>query len=123
MNKFKVLLVDDEEEFSSALAERLRLRGIDASTAQNGMEALQIMDAGRPDVVVLDKLMPGLSSKELLTRMKAKHPDIAVIILTGHDLPENRDRPELESFAYLVKPVNIDRLVQLIHLAVEKQPG
>lgn len=122
MEKFTVLLVDDEEEFSSALAERLLLRGISASTSRDGVEALEMIDAHPPGVVILDKLMPGLSGRELLARIRAKHPEIAVIMLTGHDAPENHDEPELASFAYLVKPVNIDTLVQLIHSAMEKRP-
>ncbi len=122
MEKFTVLLVDDEEEFSSALAERLRLRGIGASTSRDGVEALELIDAHLPRVVILDKLMPGLSGRDLLARIKAKHPEIAVIMLTGHDVPESSDESEPDSFAYLVKPVNIDRLVRLIRSAMERPP-
>ncbi|MEM5786669.1 MAG: response regulator [Syntrophobacteraceae bacterium] len=118
MEQLRVVLVDDEEEFSSALAERLNLRGIVTKTAGSGAEALVMIDADPPEVVVLDKLMPGLSGLELLARIRSKHPGIPVILLTGHDSPELDDiQPDLKPFAFLVKPVDIDHLLKLIHSA------
>ena len=119
MEEIKVLLVDDEEEFSSALAERLSLRGFSTLTSCSGEEALEMIEAEPPQVVVLDKLMPGLSGKDLLARIRSKYPRIAVIVLTGHAPVDSGEMQSgLESFAYLMKPVNIDELIQLISSAV-----
>ena len=61
MDKMRVLLVDDEVEFVSALAERLNLRGFEAQTATSGEEALAKIDQSPPDLVLLDMLMPGMN--------------------------------------------------------------
>ena len=60
MEKFKVLLVDDEEEFVKALAERLQMRDVGSDLAFNGEQALQIVKDQEPDVMVLDLKMPGI---------------------------------------------------------------
>jgi len=110
MKELKVLLIDDEEEFTSALAERLNLRGVRADTSSSGEDALKKIEADPPHVVLLDLLMPGLGGKELLGRIKAAHPGIAVILLTGHG-PPGADEAACDPCDYLIKPVNIDELV------------
>ncbi len=64
MKDLTILLVDDEEEFISTLAERLGLRGIRALTAFDGESALEMVRLHRPDVVVLDLMMPGIGGIE-----------------------------------------------------------
>ena len=70
MENLKVLLVDDEEEFVSTLAERLQLRNITTLVATDGEEALQIIDTHKPPVVVLDVLMPGMGGLDVLRQIK-----------------------------------------------------
>ncbi|MDH3897857.1 MAG: response regulator, partial [Deltaproteobacteria bacterium] len=70
MDGYSVLLVDDEEEFVSALSERLMLRGIEVEIALDGEEALARMKEKPPDVVILDVMMPGLSGLEVLKMIK-----------------------------------------------------
>ena len=83
MAQWKVLLVDDEVEFATTLAERLTLRGIEAVTVHDGEEALQRIAADPPQIVVLDMMMPGLGGLEVLRLIKRNHPGIPVILLTG----------------------------------------
>src|SRR5512137_2450725 len=83
MERWKVLLVDDEPEFALTLAERLRLRGMDAGTAASGEEALRLVESDPPHVVVLDVMMPGLGGMEVLARIKVRYPGIQVVLLTG----------------------------------------
>jgi DNA-binding response OmpR family regulator len=116
MEDIKVLLVDDEEEFASALAERLNLRGIRTLTAFGGEEALQMMETDTPRVVLLDIMMPGLGGKEIFDRIRLKHPDISVIFLSGQDAPEVG--PEYGNC--LIKPVRIDELIRKIRSVSEK---
>ena len=78
-----MLLVDDEEEFVSTLAERLRMRDIDARSINSGEEALTMIDQDPPEVVVLDLIMPGLGGLEVLQMIRKNHPEIMVILLTG----------------------------------------
>ncbi len=119
MKEMKILLVDDEEEFVSTLAERLEMRGIHASIAVNGEEALNLVEAEQPDVVFLDVLMPGLGGLEVLQRIKKKHPQIQVILLTGQGYTDDGAKGmELGAFDYMVKPIGIEDLIEKMHQAV-----
>ncbi len=115
--RLKVLLVDDEVEFTSALAERLSLRGINASTANNGEEALKMIEADPPHVVVLDMLMPGIGGIEIHSRIRSAHPKIGVIFLTGQLTAGTKLPGAVAGSDYLVKPVNIEELVVKIRSA------
>ena len=115
MEKWKVLLVDDETEFVSALAERLILRGMDAGTASSGEEALRLVEGDPPHVVVLDVMMPGLGGMEVLERIKGQHPEIQVVLLTGMTCTIECDEARrLGAFDCLMKPLNIDELIKVI---------
>ena len=119
MDTWKVLLVDDEVEFVTTLAERLKLRGIDASLATDGTEALKRIDADRPQVVVLDILMPGLGGLAVLDRIRTTDPQIKVILLTGRGSAQEDDqRIPQGAFDYLIKPVNIDELIEKMREAL-----
>jgi len=114
----ELLLVDDNAEFVQTLSERLRLREMNAATAYSGEDALRRLESQKPDVMITDLKMPGIDGIELLRRVKKKHPDIAVIILTGHGAKRDGALTRgLGAFAYLEKPVNIDKLVATIYKA------
>jgi len=115
MEKIKVMLVDDEEEFVTTLSERIQMRDFSSSVAFTGEQALQIVDDQIPDVMVLDLKMPGIDGMEVLRRVKKAYPNVQVIILTGHG--SEKDRKEalsLGAFGYLHKPVQIDELARQI---------
>jgi DNA-binding NtrC family response regulator len=119
MKTWKVLLVDDEVEFVTTLAERLKLRGIDASIATDGAEALKHIHADRPQVVVLDVLMPGLGGLAVLDQIRTTDPQIKVILLTGRgSAQEDGQRIPQGAFDYLIKPVNIDQLIEKMREAL-----
>jgi len=113
MAEYRVLLVDDEEEFVSALSERLMLRGIEVESALNGEEALAIMVEKEFEVVILDVMMPGLGGLEVLRQIKTTHPNTQVILLTGHGATrEGIEGMRLGAFDYLIKPVDIEEMVE-----------
>jgi two-component system response regulator CpxR len=115
MDTARVLLVDDEEEFVKALAERLVLRGYDVGLAFNGEQALGKLQDQTYDLMVLDLKMPGMDGMEVLRRVSKHHPRVAVVMLTGHGSEKDRDEAlRLNAYAYLQKPVQIDQLVRLI---------
>jgi len=119
--KFKILLVDDEKEFVESLSERLQLRNLDAEIAFDGEEALEAVQKGEPDVMVLDLRMPGIDGMEVLRKVKKSHPDMQVVILTGHGTDKDQMQAEkLGAFAYMKKPVDIDSLVKNLDSAWEK---
>jgi len=122
MRKLKVLLVDDEVEFISTIAERLSLRDIDARTASSGEEALFFIEEDPPDVMVLDVMLPGTSGTELLKLIRREHPTIQVILLTGKNASthERIAAMRLGAFDYLLKPLSIEELVEKVRKAAEE---
>ena len=123
MNEIKLLLVDDEKDFVSTLAERLDLRNLSSEVALGGQEAIEAVDDGVPDVMVLDLKMPGIDGMEVLRRVKKTYPAVQVIILTGHgDQRQEREARSLGAFDYLSKPVEIDFLIERIRAAAAVKP-
>jgi len=124
MEGWKVLLVDDEKEFVSTLAERLRLRGIQADETGSGEEALRLIAQAAPQVLVLDVMMPGMGGLEVLQRVKSTHPNIEVILLTGiGSTKEGMEGMRLGAFDFLMKPLQIEELIEKIKAAIEKTAG
>ncbi|SKA69755.1 response regulator [Desulfobaculum bizertense] len=117
----KVLLVDDEREFVETLSERLTMRDIGSAVVYDGPQALNLMEEEEPEVMILDLKMPGMDGIEVLRRVRRNHPNVAVIILTGHGSEKDRETcMELGAFAYLQKPVDIDSLSATVKNAYEK---
>lgn len=118
MADVKILLVDDEEDFITAIAERLEVRNLKSQTAFGGQEALSLVSDERPDIMVLDLKMPGIDGMEVLRRVKSMYPDVQVIVQTGHgnDLDEAEAR-RLGVFDYLRKPVDLELLIDRIRAA------
>ncbi|MGD9504338.1 MAG: response regulator [Syntrophobacteraceae bacterium] len=124
MEKIKVLLVDDEEEFVKALAERLEIRGLDVKVALNGEKGLFLVKEWEPDVMVLDLKMPGIDGLEVLRRTKMEHEAIQVIILTGHGSERDYEMARrLGAYDQLQKPADIGTLFRCINSAHQTRFG
>jgi CheY-like chemotaxis protein len=118
---FRALLVDDEHEFVQTLSERLHTRNLLSDVVYDGEQALEALGLEPPEVMVLDLKMPGIDGIEVLRRAKREHPEVEVIILTGHGSePERQLALELGAFDYLQKPVDIDVLAQTMRRAYAK---
>lgn len=114
----KVLIVDDEYEFSSTLQTRLNLRNFLTTMVNSGEAALKAVEEEKPDVLLLDLKMPDLDGLEVLARLREAHADIKVIILTGHGSFEvGREGMELGAFDYIMKPVDLNVLIAKIEEA------
>lgn len=117
----KVLLVDDEREFVQTLSERLQMRDLSTAVVYDGEQALSYLTEEEPEVMILDLRMPGIDGVEVLRRVKKEHPKVEVIILTGHGTEKDEMLTrELGAFAYLEKPVEIDKLAKTVKEAYEK---
>jgi DNA-binding NtrC family response regulator len=115
MSKIRVLLVDDEEDYVNALADRMDLRDLQSQVALSGEEALLALKTAPPDVMVLDLRMPGMQGMEVLEKVKRDHPHIQVIILTGHGgEKEEKEARRLGAFEYFQKPADTGALVDTI---------
>ena len=122
MKQLKLLLVDDEQEFVETLADRLKMRNLDASIARNGEEALSAVEKEEPDVIVLDVKMPGIDGIEVLRRVKEAYPNVEVIILTGHGSEKDEEAARsLGAFDYVKKPADLDALVPRITNAFKQR--
>ncbi len=116
--KCKVLIADDEVEFASTIVSRLNLRDFTASMVNSGRQALEAVANDPPDVLLLDLKIPDLDGLEVLASLKKTHPELAVIILTGHGSVEaGKAGKELGASDYLMKPVDLGLLIEKIETA------
>ena len=122
MKEFRVLVVDDEDDFRETFIERLQMRELNVTGAESGEKALEILDNFLFDVVILDVKMPGMDGVETLKEMKKKRPLMEVIMLTGHSTVESAiDGLKLGAFDYIMKPADFDELLEKMTLAYEKK--
>ncbi|WP_320169193.1 response regulator [Maridesulfovibrio sp.] len=115
----RILLVDDESELVSALAERLSFRGFEADWACSGEEAVQKVEQNDYDLAVLDVKMPRMSGLELRRILRELKPEMKYIFVSGHGSEEDYIAGASEAACYLVKPVKIEDLVAKINQALE----
>lgn len=129
MKAVRVLLVDDQVEFVETLVKRMTKRGLDIRGVSSGQEAFAVLDAEPVDVVILDVKMPDMDGIEVLKGIKRRHPDIEVIMLTGHaSLELAMKGMKSGAYDYLMKPMDIDELLYKIedaynHKLLEAEKG
>ena len=114
-----IAVVDDEEPIRKALRRLLRSAGMDVDTFPSGVEFLESLSTRSPDCIVLDLHMPQVNGFEVQTQLAESGVTVPVVIITGHDSDETRDKA-LARFpaAYLRKPVNDQVLLDAIEVAL-----
>jgi len=114
-----ILVVDDEASIRQSLSGLLTDEGFEILTASNGYEALKVIDAESPDLVLLDIWMPGMDGIETLKEIKRESPYIQVIIITGHGTIETAvQATKLGAFDFIEKPLSIDKVIVAINNAL-----
>ncbi|MFH0726318.1 MAG: sigma-54 dependent transcriptional regulator [Pseudomonadota bacterium] len=114
-----ILVVDDEKAIRQTLSGILSDEGFEVSSASNGYEALQIIDAEAPDLVLLDIWMQGIDGIETLKEIKKNHPHIQVILISGHGSVETAVKAtKLGAFDLIEKPLSIDKVIVTINNAL-----
>lgn len=117
--KHKILLVDDEEEFLFSSSQALSRRGFDVDVAPNGVSALEKVEEHAYEAVILDVKMPDIDGIEVFRQIHENHPELPVILLTGHSSIGDAFRTSKEGIAgYLAKPIDMDELAKRIHHAI-----
>jgi len=110
----RILLVDDEEELVSALAERLTLRGLAVDWATSGAAALELARERKYDLALIDMKMPKISGIELKRKLEVINPELEFIFMSGHGsasvFEDGTDETGGASFC-LLKPVEIEFLL------------
>ena len=107
----KVLLVDDEVELVSAMAERLGFRGVEADWTDSPEAALEMAAKTEYQVAVLDMKMPRLSGLDLMSLLADKHPEMKFIFLSGHGSEADFKAGCAAGCNYLIKPIQLDVLM------------
>jgi two-component system, OmpR family, response regulator len=122
MDKFKVMIVDDEQDFLETIIKRLKARKVDVTGAASGQKALELLAAQDYDVIVLDVKMPGMDGIETLKEIKKRKPLTEVIMLTGHASVESGIQGmQLGAFDYVMKPAALDELLEKMRQAYERK--
>ncbi len=117
-----MLIVDDEMEFASALAERLKLRDFDTEAVFSAEDAIASVMKNPPDIVLLDYRMPGTDGLGILKKIKEMDDSVEVIMLTGlQDTLSMEEGMKGGAFEYLVKPVDLEELMAKIRQAYKKR--
>lgn len=114
-----VLIVDDETSILKTLSGILSDEGFETITASNGYEALKILDAESPDLVLLDIWMPGMDGIDTLKEIRKNHPTLQVIMITGHGTIETAvTATKIGAFDFIEKPLSIDKVIVGINNAL-----
>jgi len=117
--KTRVLVVDDEEDAREMLAAILSQAGFDVDDAADGFAALTKVSRYRPDVVVTDLRMPGMTGVDLLQRIRRIHGDVPVILATGLETWDLCTAAEAYgAVTCLIKPIELDELIWNIEMAL-----
>ena len=120
-----IAIVDDEEPVRKALMRLMRSVGLSVETFASGPEFLKSLDTRLPDCVVLDLHMPQMNGFNVQAHLARKYAALPIIIITGHDLPQARERAmQGGASAFLRKPVLDRTLFGAISAATSSaQPG
>ena len=106
-----VLTIDDEVEICDMISEFLTSKGFKVRTSQSGEEGIKLISSEKPDIVLLDLMMPGMSGESVLRHIKEHYHDLPVIIVSGVNTP-NKIIELLEEGAsdFINKPINLMHL-------------
>lgn len=111
----RILVVDDELSISELLTLALRYEGFEVATAADGHEALKRFEEFRPQLLVLDVMMPGLDGFEVARRLAEGRSEVPIIFLTARDTTEDKVRGlTVGGDDYMTKPFSIEELIARI---------
>lgn len=117
-----VLLVDDDRPVLAAGEQTLELAGFSVVACATGEQALELLDRARPAVVVTDLRMPGIDGMELLARLRARDPELPVVLVTGHGDVAMAVRAIREgAYDFVEKPTPPEMLADVVRRAAERR--
>ena len=114
----KIMVVDDEPDLREMINLMMQKEGFQTNVAESGMDFLEKIDEFQPDLVTLDVMMPGLTTKEILEKLKEKSSNPKIILLTVVRYSEEEKKKILEMgniIDYLTKPFEIDDLIKTVN--------
>ena len=119
------MIVDDETDLREMLNLMLHKEGFETATAENGDDFLNKIDDFQPDIVTLDVMMPGLTTREILEKLKEKKTKPKIILLTVVRYSEEEKQKLYQKgiVDYVTKPFELDNLISTIHKYVLLSPA
>ena len=84
-----ILIVDDNPDMSSLLSEMLEVFDYHAERADNGQDALQVLESGKFSMVITDMRMPNMSGLELIQEVKRRHPKLPIVLISGYNVADS----------------------------------
>jgi two-component system, OmpR family, response regulator len=120
----RVLVVDDEHNIAELLATALRFVGFETRTAATGREALSAAAEFRPELVLLDVMLPDLDGFEVCRRLRADGDRVPVIFLTARDAPDEKVRGlTIGGDDYVTKPFSLEEVVARVRTVLRRTRG
>ena len=117
----RLLVVDDEPNILELLSASLRFAGFDVATAANGAEALRVAETFRPDLIVLDVMMPGIDGFEVVRRLRKEEQRMPVLFLTAKDSTEDKITGlTLGGDDYITKPFSLEEVIARIRAVLRR---
>ncbi|MET1152723.1 response regulator [Arthrobacter sp.] len=117
----RALVVDDEASLAELVSMGLRMVGWDVSVAADGAAAIRLARERRPDVLVLDVMMPGIDGVEALGRIRAFAPDVPALFLTARDaVPDRIAGLTAGADDYVTKPFSLEEVMLRLHRLVQR---
>jgi len=118
----RILIVDDEESIRSSLSKLLDYQGYEAIQAEDGFEALALLEQKPADLVLLDIKMPRMDGLEVLQKIRQNDADLPVVMISAHGTIETAvEATKLGAFDFLEKPWDQERLLVIIRNALKQQ--
>lgn len=118
----RILVVDDERPIREGCHRVLTAKDYHVCTAENGQQALEILEKESIDLILLDLKMPVLSGEEVLQAVQERHPDLPVIIITGHGTVDTAvECMKNGAYDFITKPFQIDQFLATVRRASEKR--
>jgi len=117
---YSVLVIDDEELTLRTISRGLRQESFEVFTATSGEEALKLFSEHKPDLTLLDIVLPGIDGVEVLRQMKAVNPAAIVLMMSAYHLVDRAvEAMKLGAYDYLIKPFHLNDLIATLNRASE----
>lgn len=122
MTNPSILVVDDELLIRDLLYDFFQSQGWNISLAENGLKALEILEEQSIDIILSDIKMPDMDGLALTERVRQRHPDMPVVLMTGYPSVDSAVTALRQKVAdYIIKPFNINQLFKLIKAQIEEK--
>jgi two-component system, NtrC family, response regulator AtoC len=117
----KILIVDDEPSNRSILGQELAQKGYSVEAASDGREALRKVESSRPDLIILDYMMPDLSGLEVLKELRKRENDTPVVMITAYGTMERAVEAMKEgAYDFITRPFEPDHIALVVQKALER---